>query len=486
MGWPQKICAALLVGGVLAGCRTTEEVLRDYDAEFTRGVYSRGACETAELAQDCDGDELLWHLLAGSAYRLDGDAQAAFREMEAADRGYGFNDTKGVFSRGATTTWAMMVNDTVFAYDGGGVDRVFTCLYKAIDFLAAGDTANARVDLNRAGQYQRNWLDDRKKEIAAAQKRFDADAESYIRSQRASGQGVRGSSQQAASVLKDDSLRSQFIQNCGFDPASDADFNTLASTKAFVNAYAMHVEGVFRWLNGDSDRGELRDAAAYLPRAQMARRDAAERRAGRFPRDQVWVYIEDGMCPVRGEWRTDLPLWTIPGAGDYLPYVGMAFPTLVKRQAACDHWRVEDNMPEQVCDVDALVKTEYDIYMKGAVTREITRTIIRAGMEVALGILADECARSHDKNKQNQFWIYKIAQIGVAVWAKACTKADTRSWLALPKRVLAVRIDRPASGRITIRANSETVCVELPPGNSMVFIRKPGAFAPSVVKKHTF
>lgn len=472
------ICAfALLVA--LCGCRTTEEVLRDYNGEFRRGVYLRGANETAELADGGGGDELLWHLLAGSAYRLVGDAEQAYRQMEAADHCYGANDTKGVFSRGVSSSWAMMVNDTVFAYDGGGVDRVFTCLYKAIDFLDRGDASQARVDLNRAGQYQRNWLYDRRKEIADAKQRFDSDAQKYANSQRARSSTASGSSSIVSSALSDASLRNQFITNCGFDPMTDGDVEAIASTKSYMNIYALHVEGIFRWLNDDSDRNELRDAASYLPSSAMARRDAAERRARKFPRDQVWVYIEDGMCPERHEWRCDLPLFIIPGARDYLPYVAMAFPTLQTRSAASDYWRVENRTPEMICDVDALVRTEYDIYMKGAVTREITRTVIRAGMEIALGILAEQ------HKHQDDYWAYKLGQIAVAVWAATCTKADTRSWVALPKRVFATRIDRPESGRLTVSASGETVTIDLPPGNSMVFLRKPGPMAPTVVKKYT-
>ena len=463
----------------LCGCRTTEEILRDYNSEFQRGIYQRGASETSELAASGGGDELLWHLLAGSAYRLSGEHEQAFRHMEAADHCYGANDTKGVFSRGASSSWAMMVNDTVFAYDGGGVDRVFTCLYKAIDFLDQNNPSQARIDLNRAGQYQRNWLFDRRKEIEAARKRFDSDAQRYANSQRTTSSTASGSNAIVSSALSDATLRNQFIKNCGFDPTCDGDVEAIASTKGYMNPYELHVEGVFRWLNGDSDRNELRDAASCLPRSSMAKRDASERRANKFPRDQVWVYIEDGLCPERREWRCDLPLFLIPGARDYLPYVAMAFPTLQKRSVASDYWRVEDKTPEIICDVDSLVRTEYDIYMKGAVTREISRTVIRAGMEIALGILAEK------HKSQNDYWAYKLGQVAVAVWAASCTRADTRSWVSLPKRVFAARIDRPESGLVTVRAAGETVTISLPRGNSMVFLRKPGSTSPTIVKKYT-
>lgn len=463
----------------MSGCRTTDEVMRDFNADFSAGTYRRGADETASRAESGGADRLLWHQLAASGYRLCGVPDEALRHLDAAEQCYAANDTRGVFASGTATATAMMVNDTLFDYDGGGVDRVFTCLYKAIDFLDAGNADLARVELNRAGQYQQNWLYDRRREIADAKKRFDSDANDYMRSQKVGSSNAGERASQVGSALADRTLRDKFIENCGFDPATGGDVEAIASSGAYMNAYALHVIGLFRWLTRSSDRNELRDAAAMRLSPGVVKRDAAECRDGATPRDQVWVFIEDGLCPARSEWRCDLPLFVIPGARDYLPYVAMAFPTLQNRGAGANWWYVEGEQPELLCDVDALVKTEYDIYMKGAVTREITRTVIRAGMEIALGILAEE------HKKQNDYWAYKLGQVGVAVWAAACTKADLRSWTALPKRVLVARIARPESGVVGIRADGESFSFDVPPGNSMVFLRKPGPNAPTVVKKYT-
>lgn len=474
------ILAFVATALALAGCRTTEDVIRDYNLDFANGLYERGATETDGLAASGGGDALLWHQLAGSAMRLSGRERDAIAHFDAAERCYADNDTRSVFSRGASSTTAMMVNDTMFAYDGDGVDRVFTCLYKAIDFLSFGNVELARVELNRASQYQRNWLYDMRKEIEDARKRFDADANNYIKSQKAFSSSRSERQNQIDTALSDAQFRDKFIANCGFDPATSGDIEAIASSKAFMNPYALHLTGVFRWLANDSDKNDLRDLAALAPYCTTARRDASECRKGIRPENQVWVFIEDGLCPYRSEWRCDLPLYFIPGANRYLPYVAMAFPTLNYRSNAAENWRVGGNATERLADIDGLVKTEYDIYMRSALTREISRTLIRAGMEIALGILAE----SH--RNQNDYWAYKAAQIGVALWAASCTKADVRSWTALPKRVLVARVDRPASGIISVKAGVETLELPVPPGNTLLFIRKPGPSAPAIVKSFTF
>lgn len=480
MACVKRVFAALAAAAAFAGCRTADDVMRDYDAGFAAGAYSAGAAETDSLAAKGGDDALLWHQLAGAAMRLDGDDDGARRNLDAAEHCYAANDTRGIFSRAASASFAMMTNDAMFPYDGDGVDRVFTCLYKAIDFLAAGAEDKARVELNRAMQYQKNWLYDRRKDIEAARKRFAADSERYIRSQKASIAGARERARLAAAPLADAQFCRYVAANCAFDPSRDGDLEKLAGAKAYLNPYALHLTGLFRWLAGDSDRNELRDAAALARRSRTAQRDAAGRKARETPRDQVWVYIEDGLCPRRREWRFSLPLYYIPGAARYLPYVGMALPTLEYRAAGAADWRVAGAPTELLADIDAMVKAEYDIYMKEALAREISRTVIRACMEIALGILAER-----HKN-QDDFWAYKAAQIGVAIWAAACTKADLRSWTALPKRVLVARVARPADGRLDISCGRHALTVALPPGNSIVFIRKSGPDAEPVAKTAVF
>lgn len=477
-----RIGLSLLACAVLAGCRTTEEVLHDYEVNLSTGRYSASLPELNELAEKRDGSEQLWRLMAGSASYLANNREMARRHFDAAENVFVQNDQTSVFAQSVNGTWAMMTNDRAFSYDGGGLDRIFTCLYKAFDCIGAGDKANARVEFNRALQYQGNWVFDRRRDIDAAQQRLEKDAAAYQRQQGVAVQG--GGAQQAATVLSDPTFAGQIRQNCNFDPATSGDLSRLGAAD-YTNPYALHAIGVFRWINRDSNRNELRDAANFAAGNPTVVRDAAEQRQGVAPRDQVWIWAEDGLCPTRVEWKVDLPLMFVPGVGRYLPYTGMAFPVLRERGQGAANWTVQaggvDVPMVELANVDKLAKTEYDVYMRGALTRQITRTIVLAGVQIALGVAAD------NTQDRNHHLALKLSQLGVAAWAKMSTAADLRCWTALPKTVKAVRIARPADGMVKVVADNETVPIQIPAGgNTMVFIRKPSPTAPCVVKTATF
>jgi hypothetical protein len=251
-----------------------------------------------------------------------------------------------------------------------------------------------------------------------------------------------------------------------------------------MNVYAEHVTGVFRWLMHDDARNYLKDVATLAAGNPVAARDFAEVDRGQRPSNQVWVYVEDGLCPCREEWRVDLPFALIPYARRYILYAGMALPYLRERAHGAINWSVAANgatVPmTQLANMDAVLKTEYDVYMRGALTREITRTLVRVGAQVGLGIAADHAGDNRAK------LALRIAQIGVATWAATSTAADLRCWTALPKTVKVARLDRPADGMIQVMADSQAIAIPVPEGNTLVFIRKPGPTAQPVVKMATF
>lgn len=473
-------CAALL--GIV-GCRTTSQVLRDYEANVTVGNYKAAAPEVAELARKNDDSRLLWHLLAASGYYLADDKSNAIGQFDAAEDAMQRNDQASVFSQTGQGTLAMMTNDRSFPYDGGGQDRIFTCLYKAIDFLSMGQEAGARTELNRASQYQANWIFDRRRDIEAASARLQKDADAYVRQKNTQAMGDR--TQQTATVLADASFAAQVQQNCGFNPATSGNLESL-SEGDYVNTYAQHVTGVFRWLRNDGGESYLKTAARLASGNPAVVRDASECAQGGKPKNQVWIWVEDGLCPSREEWRVDLPLILLPFVRHYLPYVGMALPVLRERTWGAASWSVQCSGSEQrlafadLANVDKLVKTEYDVYMRGALTREITRTIVKAGVQVALGVTADNVS---DRNTRLAL---KLSQLGVATWAATSTAADLRSWTTLPKTVMCIRVDRPSDGRIDIWADGQQIQLTMAEGNSLVFVRKPGPQAMPVVKQVTF
>ena len=485
-----RTAAALALVLAAAGCRTTEEVLRDYEANLVAGGYAAAVPEVSELAGKEDDTQQLWRLLAGAANYMADDKANALKQFDAAEEVFRKNDQRGVFSSMGTQTLAMMTNDRTIPYDGGGLDRIFTCIYRAIDFMCGGDKDLARVELNRAAQYQANWLYDRRRDIDAAQKELDSAAAEYQKKEgQANATSQADRRKTTGSVIADSGFAAQIKEHCGFDPSSSGDLDTLPKA-AYMNQYMLHLAGVFRWLDGDSPLNLLRDAAAYSPGNPVARRDNAEMSAGRSPRNQVWIWVEDGLCPCRDEWRLDLPLFLIPYAGEYVMYAGMAFPVLRERGYAAASWSVSagggTSQFAELASIDRLVRTEYDVYMRGALTREITRTLVKIGVQVALGAAAAAAERRNGSNS-GDYLALKLSQIGVATWAATTTAADLRSWTALPKTVKVARVDRPADGRISVFAGGQPVAeTVVPEGNALIFVRKPSPVAPAVVKVATF
>ena len=474
------VCAIALGLCLAVGCRTTKNVLDDYERNLSYGNFAGSTEELLELADGKDGTELLWRLMAASALHLEENREHdAIRQFDLAEAVLQKNDQMSVFAQGGEGALAMMTNDRAFSYDGGGLDRVFTCVYRGIDFLCTGDRDNTRVEFNRAAQYQRNWLYYRRKDIDAAARKMAADAAA---SQRRSGARVQDYSSSVNKAMMDLAFGTTIRAKTGFDPATSGRLDALPQA-AYVNAYAAHLTGVFRWVNGDSDVGDLKLAAAVKPGNALVARDFSECDQGARPSNQVWIWVEDGLCPVREEWEVHLPMYLIPYANYFVKHAGMALPVLRERACGATAWSAVAGgraIPfSELENVDHLVRTEYDVYMRGALAREITRVIVKVGIQVAMGATA---ANVRDNRTRQAL---EIVQIGAALWSATTVAADLRSWTALPKRVMALRLDRPADGVVHVVADGQSVSVRVPPGNSFVFVRKPSAMAQAVVKAVT-
>ena len=470
---------------VVAGCRTNKDILNDYEMATVAGDYATPVAEIEERADGGGVDELMWRLHAGGSRYLLNEFPASVEQFDKAEDIFIRNDKTSVFRQGATGAFAMISNDRAFPYAGGGEDRIFTCFYKAVDYMRSGQPDAARTELNRAAQHQDNWLWERKKEIADAAAKLAEDADGYTKKEGgSSSSGGFDDSKGAKTVdnaFADASFSGQIREQCGFDVAADGNVEVLAR-KDWLNRYVQHATGVFRLASGDGDsEAFFRELAEIDPGNALVKADLALAQGGGKPVNCVWVFVEDGLGPVREEWRLDLPLVLIPYVNRYVMYAGMALPYLRYRNAACSSYQLLAGGQAfplvEMQDVDRLMKTEFDVYFRGALIREITRTVVKVGVQVALGVTAENV------NDDNTRMALRFSQMAAAAWAASVTQADLRSWTGLPKKVYAMRVNRPADGKITLSGDGLAVAeLQLPEGNSMVFVRKPSLQAPAVVK----
>lgn len=476
------------------GCRTNKAILDDYEKSLSFGRYGEPILEIAQKAEAGGVDELMWRLHLGTSRYLTRAWHEAVCQFDLAEDLFADHDGQTAVGKTVDATTAMLTNDRALTFRGTGVDRVFTCLYKAIDYGANGEMTAMRTELNRAAEHQNLWLDERRAEIAKAGKRLDEDSRAYEKNEAAkrgnAGSGVAQSGVAAAPAMRqkafaDADFGAAIRAKCGFDPAKDGRLEDLAR-KDWINVYAEHVTGLFRWLSGDSDAaGYLRETAAFCPANGAVQADYTAVKARARARNRVWIFVEDGLCPTREEWRLDLPVVFIPYANRYVLYAGMALPYLRDRDVGCMSYQVEAGgaryMLEELEDLDRLVKTEYKVYMRGCLAREITRTLVKVGTQVALGIAAE-----HANDSRAAFGL-RLGQAASAAWAAAVTQADLRSWTALPKRVLLRAVERPASGEISLSGDGQMLAkIPVPEGNSLVFVRQPARAAAPVVKVVTF
>jgi len=461
--------------------------MEDYEKRLVAGEYGKAVdIATGEISEG-DADELMWRLMAGGASRLAGWSDAAIDQFDRAEDVMVDQDGGSFFFKGLVGTWAMLTNDKSFPYDGGGQDRIMTCLYKAIDFAARGNSAAARTELNRAALHQENWLFERRKEIDAAQDRLNKDALSYQKSKQPNG-GARKDFVDSATVVNGAFANTNFAARVkartGFDLATSGRLDRLKSAD-WMNPYVAHVTGIFRWLNGDDCLGTLEDAVACSKGNAVLRQDVSACKKGVRPKDQVWVWLEEGLDPKREEWRIDLPLVLIPYVNRFVMYAGMAFPRLVYRQSAGSGWQVQAagvrTALTELVDMDEKAKLEFDVYFRGALVREITRTAVKVGTQVTLGVMAENA------NDWGSQCALRASQVAVAGWAAATTGADTRSWTTLPKKVHVTRINRPADGKLVLASPGGRIAeIVVPLGNSLVFVSKPSVQAAASVKTATY
>ena len=484
---PAAVAATCLA---VAGCRTNKEILDDYERALLAGDYGKPVAELEAKAEDGGVDELLWRLHAGGTRYLLNDFPASAEQFDKAEDVFIKNDQTSVFKQGAAGAFAMISNDRAFPYAGGGEDRIFTCFYKAVDYARNGKMDAARTELNRAAQHQDNWLWERKKEIAEAAEKLKADADSYSRSEggssMAGGADTAKSDKAVSDAFSNAGFMSQVKANCGFDMSSDGNVEAM-SRKDWLNRYVQHATGVFRLLMGESDGANyLRELSGIDPGNPLVKADLALASSGAKPKNQVWIFVEDGLGPIREEWRVDLPTVIIPYLNRYVLYAGMALPYLRHRGAAFTSYNVLADRKSRplvsIQDVDNLLKTEFDVYFRGALVREITRTVVKIGVQVALGVVADNVKDDYTRIA------LRGSQVAAAVWAASVTQADLRSWTGLPKRVMAMRVDRPSDGRIVLTGDGSAPVaeVQVPEGNTLVFVRKTSSAAPAVVKTVTF
>jgi hypothetical protein len=175
----------------------------------------------------------------------------------------------------------------------------------------------------------------------------------------------------------------------------------------------------------------------------------------------VWLIFENGLGPVKDEFRLDIPLFI---ATNKVKYVGIALPKLAFRDKAYPYLLVDSDGKSYttlpVANMDRVVQTEFSKEFGGILTRAIISATAKAVAQYAL-------------EEQNSRSAASITSTLMAAYSFATTAADVRIWTALPKDFQIARFPKPKNGKLKITPpGSIPLDIDIPScNNALIYVR---------------
>jgi len=446
------IIFSVLVPVFFAGCNAPKDDLLKFNASFRSDYLNSPNLENSiKIAQsktgkskNPKGEDLLWSMQLGCLERINQNHRQSNEYFDKAEEMLNFFDYQ---NKTADSLAAMTVNENIVPYLGEEYDGIMVNTYKALNFMALGENDSARVEFNRALDRQRRAKENFAREIAKLQSELEQE------------QG------------KEQSQVKRNVDNPEIQKLIEERYPGIYNFKAypdFVNPFTTYIAGVFFNLIGDHSKAAplLKEAYGMVSDNEYLAEDIVVTEqvldGQKEFKDTVWVIFENGMGPVKEEFRIDLPLFV---ATEEVKYVGIALPQLQFREQAYPSLSIKADgrnyTTEQVADMDRIIQTEFNKDFKGILTRAIISTTAKAVAQYAL--------EKQDKSSST------LASFLVAAYSYATTAADVRIWTTLPKDFQVARFPMPADGLLTIEPpGGESFQVKIPPcKNAMVYVKIP-------------
>jgi hypothetical protein len=158
---------------LIGGCNPARQHLEQFNTLFLNGQYQEASQFCAGRISDpnkASGDNLLWALQMGSVQRVNRNYAESNLWFDRCEE---LMKTFDPQSRQTDVVGTTLVNDTIIPYRGQIYDGIMVNTYKAMNFLALGNTEYARVELNRAMERQSRAKDAFNEEIQKEQEKLD-------------------------------------------------------------------------------------------------------------------------------------------------------------------------------------------------------------------------------------------------------------------------------------------------------------------------
>ena len=403
--------------------RKMQGVMAAWDA----GDWQRASAEMQPLIDEHDDapiNGVVFHLDGGTVLRASGDLSGSVKSLDWAYEAIRPYLDEAAETKVTEEAAAVVTNQTVRTYRGTAYDRILLNTFQALNFMQMGQGERARVELNRA----LNWQKD-----AVAR-----NADRIAKEQAAYEEAGKTKGYDASATLKDEGFRGAMEQAYGpvWDRRASMDYEVSLTT--YLRAISLLARGDASSM--DQARQSFKQVAGMLGEglnepvlADVAMTDAATR--GEAAPKMVYVLMETGRAPSRKELRIDIPLFM-----QEVPYVGAAFPLLQYHDGQVTSFSVEGGASPlnsfTLCDMDAVVKRSFDDQLPLV----IVATLVSSASKAVATYFAQKAAGDYG-------W---AAALGGAIYQASMNSADLRCWLTLPKAWLAVRLPRPESGTLHV------------------------------------
>jgi hypothetical protein len=442
----------LILAAFFAGCNAPKSDLKKFNKYFkTECLKGSDFKKSMAFAKSKVGkgkkpkaENLLWAMQMGCLERIRQNHQESTEYFDRSEEMLKYFDYQ---NKAVDSVAAIAVSDNVVPYLGEEYDGIMVNTYKALNFMVLGQEDLARVEFNRALDRQRIATEKFAKELQKLKKEIEQQQK------------------------KEKSQVKRNIENPKVKQAIEKKYPGLYEFEAyadFVNPFTTYIAGVFFNLVGDHSKAAplLKQSYGMVSDNEYIAEDLAVTErildGQEELKDTLWVIFENGLGPIKKEFRVDLPLFLVTSK---VKYVGIALPKLAFREQAYPYLSIKaagNNCTTQlVADMDRVVQTEFSKDFQGILTRAIISATAKALTQYAFEEAGGEGGA--------------IASIIFAVYSFATTAADVRIWTTLPKDFQVARLPIPDDRLVTITpAGAPPLEVKISPcKNAVLYVRIP-------------
>lgn len=435
----------------LTGCAT----FRSYDAELQQALHAatagrvEAAIKTLDRNNRGDDKDLLYHLEMGELQRLAQHYQRSQKAWRAADRNVQKWEAAARLdpARVGGSVASYLLNDKLRPYEGQDYEKVMLTTRMALNFLAQGDFASARVAIKQT--HEREAL------IAELRSRQYAQVEDEARRRGAN---------------------TSFRELRGYPVAAIDTPEVRALRNSYQSAFSHYLAGFVYEALGEPSLAaagyrqaiELHGGSVPLLDEALAGLDQRVAGAGDGMTDVLFA-VETGLVPGRVSRDFALP---IP-VDEELVLVAVSFPVLNARAPGAADARLTlaghgDLASVQITSVDAMARRALQDEMPGIILRGFVRSTAKALAQYQTQRKAEERRRQGDETTADAL---EVATLGLMLGAVATESADERGWRSLPANIHIARIRTPpGSYAVTVDAGAGAQTVTLDLGGRHVFV----------------